>query len=81
MLQSGVAWITQAEHKGRSIQLRSVQRHDGTWKCEYKILEIGPTRSQSVKGSDRGGFSTHEEAEAAALDAAQVEIDSCRPIL
>lgn len=80
MLQSGMAWITQADYNGRSIQLKSVQRHDGTWECEYKILEIGPTRSRSVRSSHNGSFSTHEEAEAAALDEAQAEINSGGPL-
>lgn len=73
---TGVVWMTEVKHNGRSIQLKSIQRHDGTWGCSYTILEIGATRISSVTRYDNGTFPTREEGEAAALDAAQVEIDS-----
>lgn len=80
MLQSGVAWTTELGHNGRTIQLRSVQRHDGTWACDYSILEIGITQSTRITRNDTGSFATREEAEAAAVDAAHAEIDSRGPI-
>ena len=71
--------MTESSHNGRSIQLRSGQRQDGTWVCEYTIIEASPTRSNSVKRAHKGNFSTREEAEAAVLDEAQAEINSQGP--
>lgn len=79
MLQAE-ATITESSHHGRWIQLNPNQRPDGVWECVYTILEIGPTRSSSVKRKTEGIFSTREKAEAAAMDAAQAEIDSRGPL-
>jgi hypothetical protein len=43
--------------------------------CGYSILEIGPTRSTSVNKHHNGSFSTRDQAEVAALEALQAEID------
>ena len=69
--------MTESRYSGQSIKLRSGQREDGTWVCEYTIIEHSPTQSPSVTGYAKGSFSTRDEAEAAALEAAQGEIDSC----
>jgi hypothetical protein len=69
--------MTESRHNGQSIKLRSGQREDGTWVCEYTIIEHSPTRSPSITAYAKGSFSTRAEAEAAALEAAQGEIDSC----
>jgi len=69
--------MTESKCNGQSVKLRSGQREDGTWVCKYTIIEPSPTRSSSVTGYAKGSFSTREEAEAAALEAAQGEIDSC----
>ena len=79
MVQSDTT-ITESNHHGRWIQLKSGQRPNGLWECVYTILEIGPTRSSSVKRKIAGIFLTREEAEAAAEDEAQVEIDSRGPL-
>jgi hypothetical protein len=72
--------MTESSHSGRSIQLRSGQQQDGTWVCRYTIIEVGPTQSNSVTGARKGSFSTREEAESAALDEAQAEINSQEPL-
>lgn len=81
MLPSGIKSMTESIHHGRWIQLRSGRRPDGAWECTYTILEIGPTRSSSVKRNSTGSFSTREEAEASAMDVAQAEINSRGPII
>ena len=72
--------MTDAGHEGRSIKLRSGQQADGTWVCEYTIIESGPTGLTHTTGYPKGSFSTREEAEAVAWEAAQAEIDSRGPI-
>lgn len=64
-------------HNGWSIQLRSGQRMDGAWECDYFIMPIGPIRPSK---NNNGNFSSRAEAEVAALEAAQAEIDSRKPI-
>ena len=54
---------------------------DGTWVCDYTILEIGPTRSSSRKQRHQETFSTREAAEAGAFEAAQAAIDACGPVI
>lgn len=73
--------MTELNYHGRLIQLKPVQRYDGVWECTYTILEIGPTRSSSVKRQNTGIFLTRGEAEVAALGAAQAEIDSRGPVI
>ncbi len=72
--------MTDAKHEGRSIKLRSGQQADGTWVCEYTIIEPGRAPSTTTTGSPNISFSTREEAEAAAWEAAQAEINSRGPI-
>jgi hypothetical protein len=72
--------MTNAGHEGRSIKLRSGQKADGTWVCEYTIIEPGHDPVTNTTGAPQGSFSTREEAEAAAWEAAQAEIDSRGPI-
>ena len=72
--------MTEPSHNGWLIQLKSSQRPDGTWGCAYAIKETELPRSSSVMRNDTGRFSTCEEAEAAALKAAQAEINSRGPI-
>lgn len=68
------------DHDGRWIELQPQQLYDYTWECVYIIFEIGPTHSTSIKRNMSHSFTTREEAEAAAMDAAQVEIDSRGPL-
>ena len=72
--------MIESRYNGRSIQLRSSRQENGSWGCAYTILEVEVTRSSSVVRNDNGTFLTREEAEAAVLDAAQVEIDSRGPL-
>ena len=72
--------MADAGHEGRSIKLRSGQQADGRWVCEYTIIELGPTPATNTTGSPEGSFSTREEAEGAAWEAAQAEINSRGPI-
>ena len=72
--------MPELSHNGRSITLRSRLQKDGTWVCGYRILEIGPTRSSSVNKNHKGSFPTRDEAEVAALEAAQAEIDLRGPL-
>jgi hypothetical protein len=72
--------MTDAGNEGRSIKLRSCQQADGTWVCEYTIIELGPTPATITIGSREGSFSTREEAEGAAWETAQAEINSRGPI-
>ena len=67
-------------HDGRWIHLQANQRYDSIWECDYIILESGPTQFSSIKRNITGNFLTREEAEAAAMDAAQIEIDSRGPL-
>jgi hypothetical protein len=67
-------------HNGRWVTLRSGRQPDGTWACDYTILEIGPTRSSNRKQRYQEVFSTREAAEAAAFEAAQAEIDARGPL-
>ena len=71
--------VTESNYNGRMIKLRSGQEADGTWSCQYTIIGFGPTRTASVTGYPKGNFSTRDEAEAAALEIAQGEIDSDIP--
>lgn len=67
-------------HNGRWVTLRSVLQPDGTWVCDYTILEMRPTRWSSSMQRYQEAFSTREAAEAAALGAAQAEIDARGPL-
>jgi hypothetical protein len=68
--------MTESAYEGRSIKLRSGQQEDGTWGCEYTIIESGSTGLTHITGYPKGSFSTRDEAEAAALETAQAEIDA-----
>jgi hypothetical protein len=72
--------MTEPDCGGRSVKLRSGQQGDGTWICEYTIIESGPPGLTHTTGYPKGSFSTREEAEAAALEAAQSEIDAAGPV-
>src|SRR6187397_1718346 len=56
-----IATMTDAKHEGRSIKLRSGQQADGTWVCEYTIIEPGRAPSTTTTGSPNISFSTREE--------------------
>lgn len=72
--------MSELSHNGRWVTLRSGRQPDGTWVCDYTILEIGPTRSSSRKQRYPEAFSNREAAEAAAFEAAQAEIDARGPL-
>jgi len=61
-------------YKGRSIRLTPDQQ-DGHWGCRVLVIELGNTHTPSPKGYVDGRLSS-EEAELAALNAAQQIIDS-----
>jgi hypothetical protein len=63
--------MTESNYEGRSIKLRSGLQTDGTWFCEYTIIEFRPARSFSESGYPVGSFTTRDQAEAAALEVAQ----------
>ncbi|UVT21151.1 MAG: hypothetical protein H8K03_04325 [Nitrospira sp.] len=75
----GSDWA-ESEYHGRSIKLWSAQADDGTWVCEYTIVEFWPTRSFSESGYPVGDYRTRDEAEAAALEVARSVIDSRDPV-
>jgi hypothetical protein len=68
--------MTESDYGGRSVKLRSGQQEDGTWICEYTIIQSGSTGLTHTTGYPYGSFATRDEAEAAALEAAQAEIDA-----
>jgi hypothetical protein len=72
--------MTESSYEGRSVKLRSGQDKNGRWVCEYTIIEFGPTGLTHTTGSPTGDFSTRDEAEAAAFEAAQAEIDEAGPV-
>ena len=72
--------MTESWYEGRSIKLRSSLQADGTWFCEYTIVEFRPTRSFSESGYPAGSFTTRDKAEAAALEVAQGVIDVRDPV-
>jgi hypothetical protein len=72
--------MTESSYEGRSVKLRSGQQGNGRWICEYTIIEFGPTGLTHTTGYPQGNFSTRDEAEAAALEAAQAEIDASGPV-
>lgn len=63
-------------YRDQVIQLRSRQELDGTWVGAYSI---STPPSESLSGHATGGFSSSDEAEAAALEAAHSVIDSSGP--
>lgn len=63
-----------AEYKGRHIILTPDHREDGTWACQYSIIEFGPTQLESGKGQAEGTFPSREAAELAALQKAKTVI-------
>jgi hypothetical protein len=77
---SEVMFSRYARYEGRSIKLRSGLQADGTWCCEYTIVEFRPTCLFSESGYPAGSFPTRDKAEAAALEVAQGVIDVRDPI-
>lgn len=67
------------EYKGRHIKLTADHREDGTWACQYSIIEVGPTQLESGKGQAEGTFPSREAAELAALQKAKTVIDLRAP--
>jgi hypothetical protein len=67
------------EYKSRQIVLTPHQQQDGSWICQFIILESGQTRLESGKGESEGGFPSREAAELAALEKAKTMIDLRTP--
>jgi hypothetical protein len=67
--------MTESNYGGRSVKLRSGQQEDGAWVCEYTIIQPGSKGLPHTTGYPYGSFATRDEAEAAALEAAQADID------
>jgi hypothetical protein len=72
--------MTESGYEGRLIKLRSGRQKDGTWVCEYTIIDSNSTGLTHITGYPKGSFFTRDEAEAAALEAAQAEIDAGGPV-
>ena len=68
--------MTPSREEGPSVTIRSKQLEDGTWVCEYTIIEFGPTGLTYITGHPQGIFFTQDEAETAALESALAEIDA-----
>ena len=60
----------------RTIRLTPGQEADGSWRCQYAILEGGSTPPDQRVGYPEGTFATLTEAVAAAKNAAQQIVDS-----
>jgi|SwirhisoilCB2_FD_contig_61_1971315_length_996_multi_3_in_0_out_0_2 hypothetical protein len=45
---------TSADYKGCHIVLTPTQQADGTWVCQYSIIEFGQTQLASGKGQSEG---------------------------
>ncbi|UVT16312.1 MAG: hypothetical protein H8K04_01735 [Nitrospira sp.] len=56
---------------GRTIKLLPVQLANGSWQCEYMLLEPGKLPTGKRRGSADGTFATVTEATAAALKKAK----------
>ncbi len=63
----------------RTIQLIPWQDVDGSWRCQYRILEGGTAATDQRVGYAEGTFETLPEAIMAAKQAAQRVIDSLPP--
>jgi hypothetical protein len=77
---SDVYHKTESWYNGRSVTLLSARQDDGTWVCEYTVLEFRPLYAFSESGYPVGSFTTHDAAEAVALEVAQAVINSRDPI-
>ncbi len=53
-------------YEGRQLILTPVQHDDGTWACEYIIIELGPNPA-STRGVAGGTFGALSSARVAAL--------------
>lgn len=73
--------ISESSHYGRWVHIQSDERPEGTWECNYTIFEMGLTRSSSMKRKHAGSFWTREEAESAAMDAAEAELRARGPLI
>ena len=67
---------TLENYEGRQIVLTPGQQDDGTWVCEYIIIELGSTASPSTRGYSEGIFHSPHEASMAALVTAKTIINS-----
>ena len=65
-----------SEYEGRWIKVKTDPQTDGRWVCEYTIVEFRPTGLFSESGYPAGSFTVRDEAETAALAAAQGIIDA-----
>ncbi|MGC4098612.1 MAG: hypothetical protein QM706_15985 [Nitrospira sp.] len=63
-------------YKGRSISLALGLNNDGSWGCSYRILDFNLSDMKMKAQFLLDGFTNPHEAKAAALRAAQLEIDS-----
>lgn len=75
MLDNPAEPATPLDYKGHQIVLLSHQQADGTWICEYFILESGRPQTESSTGHSDGTFPSREAAELAAVQKAKALID------
>lgn len=68
------------DYRHRRIQLTPRRQADGTWFCPYRIIEFRQTCWGFHQGCVEGSFSSREEAEARALEAAKHIVDSLEPV-
>ena len=80
MIKEDSTMIMGSEYEGRWIKVKTDPQTDGKWVCEYTIVEFRPTGLFSESGYPAGSFTVREEAEAAALAAAQAIVDARDPV-
>ncbi len=67
------------DYKHRRIELAPRRHADGTWHCQYCIIEFRPTCWGYHTGCPDGGFASREAAAAEALQEAKHFVDSLEP--
>ncbi len=67
---------TVENYEGHQIVLTPGQHEEGTWVCEYVIIEPESTASPSTRGYSEGAFHSPNEARVAALVTAKTIINS-----
>jgi len=67
------------DYKHRKIELSPRRQADGTWHCQYRIIEFRQVCWGYHNGRTSGVFPSREEATAAALEEAKHIVDSLEP--
>ena len=64
------------DYKSRKIKLAPRKRANGTWQCQYTVIEFRPTCWAYHKGCPDGSFTSRQEAATTALEEAKRIVDS-----